>query len=102
MPRRKDMHRGRITDYSAQDMRDPVQLRRAMDDYIGKSGLYDRTTRREMVELVASQAERSIAANDQNTRPAAGRPANSASATGASGSRAASPDFSRFVLIPEE
>lgn len=65
MPRREDMHRGRITDYTARDMRDPVQLRRAMDDYIGRSGIYDRDTRRDMVERVAKQAEASIAANDQ-------------------------------------
>lgn len=93
MPRRSDMHRGRITDYSAQDMRDPVQLRAAMDDYIGKSGLYDRTTRREMVELVARQAEASIAAQD-SASPTAGPPT---SARARSGGRRSSLDISRYV-----
>ena len=38
MARRRDMHRGKVTDYSGSDMVDPKTRRAALDDYIGRTG----------------------------------------------------------------
>ena len=59
---RRKYNQGRVTDYSGADMVDPVQRRKAMDDYIGRTGWkMTQVQRSEMVNAACNIAEQQIA-----------------------------------------
>lgn len=62
MARRRDMHRGKVTDYSGADMVDPKTRRAALDDYIGRTGWrMTQVQRAELVDAACRIAEVQIA-----------------------------------------
>ena len=62
MARSRDMHQGRISDYSGADMVDPRTRRQALDDYIGRTGWkMTQVQRSELVDAACRMAEVQIA-----------------------------------------
>lgn len=54
-------NQGRITDYTGADMADPVQRRKALDDYIGRTGWkMTQVQRAELVDASCKLAEQQI------------------------------------------
>lgn len=87
MARRRDMHRGKVTDYSGSDMVDPKTRRAALDDYIGRTGWkMTQVQRSELVDAACRIADKQIATQcKQAERKESGRSAGSASRLSAPG-----------------
>lgn len=70
MARRRDMHRGKITDYSGSDMVDPKTRRAALDDYIGRTGWkMSQVQRSELVDAACRIADVQIATQCKQAEP---------------------------------
>jgi len=88
MARRRDMHRGKVTDYSGSDMVDPKTRRAALDDYIGRTGWkMTQVQRAELVDAACRIADKQIATQCKQAERGtdSGRSAGSAARTSAPG-----------------